>query len=122
MNCNLTVHTVCEINDVHKTLTRLKNTGYAYEGIIHAYELARLRKDATRAAKYRCVIDFGLERLLSWQVGSPYANRYASGAEAGDRLALGGVQNGATESGLRIDVTQHQMHATVLARRYVYTR
>jgi hypothetical protein len=39
-----------------------------------------------------------------------------------DRLALGGVQNSATSPGLRIDVIGHQMHATLLARRYLYPR
>lgn len=108
--------------DVHRTLKRLKNTGYAYEGIIHAYEMARIRNDEERRLKFGCAIDMGLERLLTWQVGSPYANRFASAADPQNRLALGGVQNAAAESALRIDVTQHQMHAVVLARRYVYTR
>jgi len=35
-------------------------------------------------------------------------------------LAIGGVQNHRRESPLRLDVTQHQMHAVILARRYVY--
>ena len=39
---------------------------------------------------------------------------------ADDIKAVGGVQNAAFEPALRIDVTQHQMHATLLARRYVY--
>jgi hypothetical protein len=33
---------------------------------------------------------------------------------------VGGIQNAAFEPALRIDVTQHQMHATQLARQYVY--
>lgn len=36
-------------------------------------------------------------------------------------MAIGGVQNHRSESALRIDVTQHQMHAVVLARRYYLT-
>ena len=42
--------------DEHGTLWRLRNTGYAYEGIIHAYALAKQRGDA-RAAIYACVTD-----------------------------------------------------------------
>jgi UDP-N-acetylmuramoyl-tripeptide--D-alanyl-D-alanine ligase len=103
--------------DDHHVLTRTRNTGYAFEGIIHAYALAKQRGDA-RHTKYACVIDVGLERLMSWQVGGPLANRYASAS--GDAKAIGGVQNEAFESALRIDVAQHQMHATQLAREFVY--
>jgi hypothetical protein len=103
--------------DDHHVLWRLKNTGYAFEGITHAYALAKQRGDA-RAAKYACVLDVGMERLISWQVGGPRPNRYTD-ADA-DAKALGGVQNAAFEPGLRIDVTQHQMHATLLARRFAY--
>jgi len=106
--------------DTHRILTRNRNTGYAYEGIIHAYALAKQRGDAARTAKYGCVIDLGLERLLSWQVGSPLPNRYTAGASPIDGKALGGVQNEPFDSALRIDVTQHQMHALQLARQYVY--
>ncbi len=103
--------------DDHHILTRTRNTGYAFEGITHAYALAKQRGDA-RQAKYACVIDLGLERLISWQVGSPRPNRYT--AAPADGKAVGGVQNAAFQPGLRIDVTQHQMHATLLALRLVY--
>ena len=105
--------------DEHKILTRNRNTGYAYEGIIHAYALAKQRHDSERVAKYGCVIDLGLEHIMSWQVGGPVSNRYTQ-ASPGDARALGGAQNEAFEPALRIDVTQHQMHATQLARQYVY--
>jgi hypothetical protein len=106
--------------DVHRILTRTRNTGYAFEGITHAYALAKKRHDSARQAKYGCVIDMGLERLLGWQVGGPAPNRYTAQAELGDKQALGGIQNAAFEAPLRIDVTQHQMHATQLALEYVY--
>ena len=62
--------------DVHKTLWRTRNTAYAYEGIIHAYKLAVQRGETKRAKKFACVIDIGLEKLTTWQVGSPTANRW----------------------------------------------
>jgi UDP-N-acetylmuramoyl-tripeptide--D-alanyl-D-alanine ligase len=108
--------------DVHRTLWRSRNTGYAYEGIVHAYEVARRRGDQARMAKYACVIDTGLEKLTSWQLGSPIPSPHLSGKGERDPQALGGVQNEAFAPALRIDVTQHQMHAVLLARRYVYTR
>jgi len=106
--------------DVHHTLWRGRNTGYAYEGLIHAYELARRRGDKEHQAKLACTIDIGLEYLLEWQVGGPLANRFARRVSHDHRLAVGGIQNLPHGPGLRIDVTQHQMHAILLARRYVY--
>jgi UDP-N-acetylmuramoyl-tripeptide--D-alanyl-D-alanine ligase len=105
--------------DEHKILTRLRNTAYAYEGITHAYELARRRRDAAHTAKFACTIDVGMQRLLSWQVGGPAPNRYTTTSQT-DARTLGGVQNTAFDAPLRIDVTQHQMHATQLALEYVY--
>ncbi|MCA9714738.1 MAG: hypothetical protein H6713_12500 [Myxococcales bacterium] len=106
--------------DVHRTLQRTRNTAYAYEGIIHAYAIADARGDVARRDKYADVIQRGLTKLTSWQLGSSIGNGYVAQADASDLLARGGVQNHAKEAPLRIDVTQHQMHAVILARRYVY--
>lgn len=106
--------------DVHKTLRRTRNTGYAYEGIVHAYELAVQRKETERVKKYARVINIGLGKLTSWQVGSPIANRFIRRHPTDDPLAVGGVQDHRRKAPLRIDATQHQMHAVILARRYVY--
>ena len=66
-------------------------------------------------------IDLGLPKLTSWQVGGPNAND-CIGSPPADTLAIGGVQNQRSEPALRIDVTQHKMHAVVLARRYYRTK
>jgi len=107
--------------DVHKTLERTRNTAYAYEGIIHAYELARITGDKNHTEKFASVIDEGLYKLTSWQVGGPIQNEYLQNHTTSDTLAIGGIMNHKEEPPLRIDVTQHQMHAVILARRYVYT-
>ena len=107
--------------DVHKTLTRQRNTGYAYEGIIPAYAWAKKQNDP-RAGKLACVIDLGLGRLLTWQVGGPLASSFTRDVRPDDRLAVGGIQNEARAAPLRIDVTQHQMHALIYAKQLVYTR
>ena len=101
--------------DVHQTLTRQRNTGYAYEGLIPAFDWAHRRGDAVRVAKYGCVIDLGLERIMSWQVGGPLSTPYTRAVSASDRRAVGGVQNEKVAPALRIDVTQHQMHAMIYA-------
>jgi len=104
--------------DTHRTLSRRRNTAYAYEGIIPAYALARARLERKRARKLGCTIDLGMAKLSSWQVGSPIANARIAARSTQDPLALGGVQNHAREPLLRIDVTQHQMHAVLLARQH----
>ncbi|MBN2385123.1 hypothetical protein JXQ70_19790 [bacterium] len=109
------------IIDVHKILRRTRNTAYAYEGIIHAYRLAQLRHDQKHLEKFRAVIDRGLYTLTTWQVGSPVANRFLKKHTTTDKHALGGVMNHRSEPQLRIDVTQHQMHAVILARHYVFS-
>lgn len=99
----------------HRVLQRRRNTAYAFEGIVPAYAIAHQRGDA-RAAELACAIEEGLGKLSSWQVGSPTANATIRSHKPDER-AMGGVQNHAREPLLRVDVTQHQMHALVLARR-----
>ncbi|MDH3585415.1 MAG: hypothetical protein OER86_14525, partial [Phycisphaerae bacterium] len=106
--------------DVHRTLEQLGNTSYAHEGLVCAAELARGIGDEAAAAKIAQVVDTGLARLISWQVGSPRANAYLREQGSIHPGALGGAMNTANTPLLRIDVTQHQMHAVILARRYLY--
>lgn len=104
------------IIDVHQVGDRARNTGYAYEGIVSAYAWAKEIKDP-RTEKYFCAIHHGLGNLMAWQIGHPRAA--ALGGE-GDAKAVGGVQNHASEAPLRIDVVQHQMHATILAFEHLF--
>jgi hypothetical protein len=106
--------------DVHNPLARARNTGYSLEGLTHAYDVAKRRGDAARQDKYACVIDTILEQLSSWQVGNPLANRFIRSHPTSDEAAVGGVQNEPDSPLLRIDVTQHQLHGVLLARRYLY--
>ncbi len=107
--------------DVHKTLTRNRNTAYAYEGIISAYVIAKKRGDQHHIDKYACVINRGLRKLTTWQIGHPLANKHVSRAPE-DLRSKGGIQNSAKEPPLRIDVTQHQMHTVTMAREFVFTQ
>ena len=108
--------------DVHRTLRRRKNTGYAHEGLISAYAIARRIGDRKAAGKISGVVHKGLAKLTGWQVGGPMPNDYLRRHATGDPRAVGGVMNGPADPELRIDVTQHQMHAVILARRHIYTR
>jgi UDP-N-acetylmuramoyl-tripeptide--D-alanyl-D-alanine ligase len=107
--------------DIHRTLDRRRNTAYAYEGIIPAWELARLTGNHEAQRTLGEVIALGLTKLTSWQIGGPLENPFFGTRAVTDRFALGGVMNAADDPILRIDVTQHQMHAVLLARRFVYT-
>ena len=104
----------------HRVLERQRNTAYAFEGLACAWHLARLTGDDAARDLIGQTIDTGLARLISWQVGSPTASDYIRLNAQNDPLAVGGCLNGATDPRLRVDVTQHQMHATLLARRLVY--
>jgi UDP-N-acetylmuramoyl-tripeptide--D-alanyl-D-alanine ligase len=103
--------------DVHKVLEKQKNTGYAFEGIISAYAWAKSTGDAAHAAKFECATHRGLASLMSWQIGHPRATELGP---SDDPKAIGGVQNHKTEPALRIDVTQHQMHATMMAIHHLF--
>ena len=106
--------------DVHSVLTRRKNTAYAFEGLAVACELARRVGDNKSWMEFALVVDKGLCKLTSWQVGGPIPNWFLVDCKTDDPKAVGGVMNGAAAPVLRIDVAQHQMHALILARRLVY--
>ena len=91
---------------VHKTLERTRNTAYAYEGLIHAYRLAKTRGNAAAAQELAWVVDQGLYKLTCWQVGGPlqFLNGFLSTNPTDDPLAVGGVLNHPREAPLRIDV------------------
>ena len=110
--------------DVHRVLRRTKNTAYAYEGLISAWEAARLSKNNHAMKKIANVIDSGLHKLTSWQVGGPLesGNAFLKGRNNGDPNAVGGGMNSKNDPQLRVDVTQHQMHAVILARRFIYQK
>lgn len=106
--------------DVHDVLNRSKNTAYAFEGLIAAYHLAELHGEKDEMRKLEEAIDNGLKKLTSWQVGHSLQNEFIAQTAASDALAQGGVTNADDEADLRIDVTQHQMHAVIMALEWIY--
>jgi len=108
--------------DTHKTLMRQKNTAYAHEGLITAWKTAELTGNKSAMHKIAFVIDKGLYKLTMWQVGHSLQNRFLiSNKIYFDQMSIGGVMNCKNCPELRIDVTQHQMHAVILARKYIYS-
>jgi len=108
----------------HHTLHRTRNTAYAYEGIIPAYDIALKRGYTDAADDLEYTIDTALTKLTSWQVGGPlqFMNKLLRSQKNFEPIAIGGVMNHRAEPLLRIDVAQHQMHALVWALNYVYVK
>jgi UDP-N-acetylmuramoyl-tripeptide--D-alanyl-D-alanine ligase len=107
----------------HRILRRNRNTGYAFEGIISGYEIARLRGHYRAYGYFMRTIDIGLHKLTTWQVGGPLAdeNDFLVEHPTDEAIAIGGVMNAQHESTLRIDTTQHQMHAVMMAMDTLYS-
>ena len=108
--------------DVHRTEERKLNTGYALEGISCAYELARLTQQTAAQQKFAAVIKRQLHKLTGWQLTSSIPCAYLQEHASTTATFAGGVMNACDDPELRIDVTQHQMHAVILARRYLWPR
>lgn len=106
--------------DVHRPLERRGNTGYAMEGVISAYAVAAAIGDRAAQAKFQELAENVLARLVTWQIGHSRANAFLQAHGAPDPQFVGGVLGAADDPRLRIDTTQHQMHAVILARRYLY--
>ena len=106
--------------DTHRVLERKANTAYAFEGLICAWELARRTKDRASQEKFFRAIQQGMLKLMTWQVGNPLQNEFLRKSENFKQECRGGVLGSAKDPWLRIDTTQHQMHAVLLARRYLF--
>jgi hypothetical protein len=96
------------------------NTSYSYEGLISAWELARRSGDTTSQEEIGRAIDEGMVALMAWQVDGPLPNEYVQKHPQLSQIAVGGAMGGRDNPWLRIDFTQHQMHAVILARRFIY--
>jgi hypothetical protein len=116
----------------HATLERRRNHAYAVEGILSGWRIANMRGDIPAQVDLLYTLDRSLHKLSTWQIGGPLANKnkFLVSQANTDPLTQGGVMNARKPSKepvskdvshqLRIDVTQHQMHAVTLALEEVY--
>lgn len=117
----------------HATLERTLNHAYAIEGLIAGWKIANWRGDIAAQTDLLYTLDRSLYKLTRWQIAGPLVakNKWlAARGEITDPMAVGGVMNSRKQRGndhrkvtahqLRIDVTQHQMHAVTLALEDVY--
>ena len=107
----------------HRLDVRNGNTGYAIEGLIPAYALAQKAGREQEASLLREAIVNTLSRLMTWQVGGPFEgfNPFLVSwkSKMPDR-AYGGITSMADSGYIRIDIVQHQLHAMLMARKYLY--
>mmetsp|Transcript_3137 Transcript_3137/g.5620 ORF Transcript_3137/g.5620 Transcript_3137/m.5620 type:complete len:483 (+) Transcript_3137:99-1547(+) len=91
--------------------------GYAFEGVLPAFVIAVVKKDLVHQRALACKIRAGITALLGIQVSHALAKGLARKAPRNDERAVGGCQGSQVSSALRIDNTQHQLHAMLMARR-----
>ncbi len=100
------------------------NTGYAVEGLIAAWLIASRTGRHDEARTIRNGIGRILAKLLTWQVGTAAGDHnpflaYWRGKGVSPR-AFGGVLAARDSGYIRIDNVQHQLHAMLLARKYLF--
>jgi hypothetical protein len=96
------------------------NNSYAIEGLAVSWEIARLSGDQAAMDRIAAVIHPALYELTTWQVGGPMPNEFLQKRPTNDPKAVGGVMSKKNDPMLRIDTTQHQAHALMLVRRFLY--
>ncbi len=107
-------------NRVH---VRHGNTGYAIEGLVAAWRIATSRNLTAEAQRLREVIEDVLGRLMTWQVGGPFEhlNPFLQFWKSSiPKRAFGGITAACDNGYVRIDIVQHQVHAMLLARKYLW--
>ena len=103
--------------------TKNGNTAYAIEGLVAAWHIAHENGRSVEAKRLRNAIEDTLCRLMSWQVGGPFEQYNPFLMKYKDTIpqaAYGGVTDRANSGYIRIDNVQHQLHAMLLARKYLW--
>jgi UDP-N-acetylmuramoyl-tripeptide--D-alanyl-D-alanine ligase len=98
------------------------NNGYAFEGLAVAWELARLTNDVKSQRHIAGAMEKVFPRLMSWQIGFSSPGGAVPKSFLANPAPRGGVLGKPADPRLRIDVTQHQMHAAMLIRQFLFPR
>lgn len=96
------------------------NNAATYEGLIAAWAHAERYDDQTLAGPLRVQIEEAMVRLTALQVGGPIPHPFIQSNPPETDMTRGGVLTNTQTQRLRIDVTQHQMMAAMLARQYLF--
>jgi UDP-N-acetylmuramoyl-tripeptide--D-alanyl-D-alanine ligase len=107
---------------VHQVLKDPTNTAADFEGLIFCWRAAKEANDVPAAQELAWTIDQGLGKLITWQVAGPLEqlNPFLRSHPTRDPLAVGGVLGEPDNPHLRIDVTEHHLHALMLARQFLW--
>ncbi|HSG30404.1 MAG TPA: hypothetical protein VLB82_02555, partial [Thermodesulfobacteriota bacterium] len=107
---------------INKIDEKKRNTSYAFEGLIFGYLVAKNNGNNAAASEILYIIDKVLYKLTTWQVGGPleHENKFLIRTKPHKKSGIGGILNAKDFDNVRIDVVQHQMHAVLLALRYIY--
>jgi len=98
------------------------NKGFLFEGIIPAYVTAVQVGDKKAEREFACAIRHGVANLHRLMVGHTKAGdlkEQSNSDNFDDERAQGGAQGSLKSGALRIDTTQHQLHALLMAKRLV---
>jgi len=100
----------------HQIVSKKINVAQSLEGLLPTYQLAR-KENRDAADEIAWVIDNILSRTLALQVGGPFSNQnpFIRDHSTVDPHAIGGFLRDPINPVLRIDFTQHSMHAVILA-------
>jgi hypothetical protein len=97
------------------------NTGYAVEGLLAAYKVAKMRGNQEAMSAFRKAIEGMLVEQIAMQVGGPLAqyNHFLLTNRSRPE-AVGGIMSTADSGKIRIDIVQHQVHAMLMAMEILY--
>lgn len=88
--------------------------------------MERCCKTKFQSGPCHCLIHFFVVFLFTlsrWQVGGPLAhtNKFLKKHPTNEKIAIGGIMNAKNKAPLRIDTTQHQMHALMMAKQLLFS-
>jgi len=92
-------------------------SGKFFEGIVLAWEWGQRTGDP-RARQLSCMLDIGLVRYISRQVGHPLAQGSAQAASESDPDFAGGVTGPPSDSPIRLEYVQHLLSAVGSTREH----
>ena len=110
-------HWVIDEQNILKSTT---NSAYFQQGLIAAWEMARLAGDKEAMQKIGYVVDRTLYKLSTWQVGNDLQNEYLIKSQAADVMSVGGIMTRENDPVLRLNIAGYQMNSVIMALIYIY--
>jgi UDP-N-acetylmuramoyl-tripeptide--D-alanyl-D-alanine ligase len=111
-----------QLEDNHLEI-RGGNVGYAVEGLMATWRIAKLKGDTETMAVCEAVTKRIMARLMTLQVGGPFVdcNPNLKNLPKAASKSFGGIVASRDQLVVRIDVVQHQLHAMLMMLKELYT-